>query len=391
MSEWKEYKLGEVCDVRDGTHDSPKAKPSGYPLVTSKNIKDGKIDLLNTYLISEADYRFVNQRSKVEQWDILYSMIGTIGECAIVKDVPTFAIKNVGLFKTNGNQLLAQWIYYYLHSSVAQKELTGRIKGSTQQYISLTDLREFPIMIPPIDELERIAGVLSSLDDKIDLLNRENATLEAIAETLFRHYFIENPDPTWKEGKLGDILSVKGGTTPSTNEPKYWNGNIAWTSPRDVTTLNGMYLFKTERTITEEGLAKISSGLLPAGTLLMSSRAPVGVLAFAEIPVAINQGYIAIIDDKGYPKEFIYLWLKENMDAVHSYSNGSTFMEISKAAFKSLDITIPDKSTVIEFNEQVKPLFEKIKFNQRQILSLSVQRDMLLPRLMSGEVKVDSH
>lgn len=388
MSEWKEYKLGEICDVRDGTHDSPKANPSGYSLVTSKNIKDGKIDLFNTYFISEADYKFVNQRSKVEQWDIIYSMIGTIGECAIVKDVPTFAIKNVGLFKTNGNQLLAQWIYYYLHSSVAQKELTGRIKGSTQQYISLTDLREFPIMIPPIDEQKRIAGVLSSLDDKIDLLNRENATLEALAETLFRHYFIENPDPTWKEGKLGDILSVRGGTTPSTNEPRFWNGNIAWTSPRDVTTLNGMYLFKTERTITEEGLVKISSGLLPAGTLLMSSRAPVGVLAFAEIPVAINQGYIAIIDDKGYPKEFIYLWLKDNMEAVHSYSNGSTFMEISKTAFKSLDITIPDRSTVIEFNEQVKPLFEKIKFNQRQILSLSVQRDMLLPRLMSGEVKI---
>ena len=130
-------------------------------------------------------------------------------------------------------------------------------------------------------------------------------------------------------------------------------------------------------------LPHIGRDILPAGTLLMSSRAPVGVLAFAEIPVAINQGYIAIIDDKGYPKEFIYLWLKENMEAVHSYSNGSTFMEISKTAFKSIDITIPDKQTVIEFNKQIKPLFEKIKTNQQQILTLSIQRDLILPHLMS--------
>lgn len=239
-------------------------------------------------------------------------------------------------------------------------------------------------MCPGEDEQKRIAGVLSSLDDKIDLLNRENATLEALAETLFRHYFIENPNPTWKEGKLGDILSVKGGTTPSTNEPKYWNGNIAWTSPRDVTTLNGMYLFKTERTITEEGLAKISSGLLPAGTLLMSSRAPVGVLAFAEIPLAINQGYIAIIDDKDYPKEYIYLWLKANMESVHNYSNGSTFMEISKSAFKSLDILIPPKPEVAVFVEKIKPYFEKIQNNEKQILSLVKMRDGLLAKLMSN-------
>jgi type I restriction enzyme S subunit len=120
----------------------------------------------------------------------------------------------------------------------------------------------------------------------------------------------------------------------------------------------------------------------------MSSRAPVGVLAFAEIPVAINQGYIAIIDDKGYPKEFIYLWLKENMEAVHSYSNGSTFMEISKTAFKSLDITIPDIETVSRFTVQVKPLFERIKSNLQQILALTTLRNILLPRLMSGEVKL---
>ena len=242
--------------------------------------------------------------------------------------------------------------------------------------------------LPPLPEQIRIASILSSLDDKIDLLHRENKTLEAMAETLFRKWFIEEAKEDWKEGKLGDIISVKGGTTPSTKEHHFWNGDIAWTSPRDVTTLNGLYLFETEKKITQKGLEQISSGLLPAGTLLMSSRAPVGVLAFSEIPIAINQGYIAILDDKGYEKEFIYLWLKANMDTIHSYSNGSTFMEISKSAFKSIDILIPTKEEVNDFVDRVKPIFEKIKANVLQIQTLIQQRDGILPKLRSGEVKI---
>ena len=120
----------------------------------------------------------------------------------------------------------------------------------------------------------------------------------------------------------------------------------------------------------------------------MSSRAPVGVLAFAEIPLAINQGYIAILDDKGYAKEFIYLWLKANMDLVHSYSNGSTFMEISKSAFKSLDITIPSQKEVSDFVTMIKPYFDKIKLNEEQIILITKQRDILLPKLMSNEINI---
>lgn len=150
MDEWKEYKLGEVCDVRDGTHDSPKECSYGKPLVTSKNIKNGRIDLVNTYLISDKDYDSVNRRSKVDVWDVLFSMIGTVGECAIVKDTVSFAIKNVGLFKTGGNELLAKWIYYYFQSNSAKTEIDAKIKGSTQQYIALGDLRSFPILFPSI-------------------------------------------------------------------------------------------------------------------------------------------------------------------------------------------------------------------------------------------------
>ena len=391
MSEWKEYKLGDL--TVDGKGHYGVAAPavdydsSKYTYLRITDINDDgtlnkqglkSVDDANAgrYLLKPNDIVFARTGASVGR---SYFYDGNDGDLVYAG----FLIK----FSLDPNKVNPYMLKLYTHSQDYYDWIKAVDNGATRGNINALTFASMPIVLPSRDEQDIIVGVLGALDDKIDLLNRENATLEALAETLFRHYFIENPNPDWKEGKLGDILSVKGGTTPSTNEPRFWNGNIAWTSPRDVTTLNGMYLFKTERTITEEGLAKISSGLLPAGTLLMSSRAPVGVLAFAEIPVAINQGYIAIMDDKGYPKEFIYLWLKENMEAVHSYSNGSTFMEISKTAFKSLDITIPDKSTVVEFNDQVKPLFEKIKSNHRQILLLTSHRDTLLPHLMSGNLK----
>jgi len=209
-----------------------------------------------------------------------------------------------------------------------------------------------------------------------------------MAETLFRQWFVEEADESWEELPLDEVLSIRGGTTPSTKNPDYWNGHIYWTSPRDITSLNHIYLFDTERKITELGLSKIGSGVLPSGTLLMSSRAPVGVLAFAEIPLAINQGYIAILDDKGFSKEFIYLWLKANLDYVKSYANGSTFQEISKSSFKSLIFQAPPSKIRESFQHHVDPVFARIKNNTVHIQTLKSLRDTILPKLMSGKIRV---
>lgn len=398
MSEWKEYKLGELIkDIAAGPFGSNLKVEcfveSGFPIIDGANLKGIRVTDNITKYVTEEKARSLH-RAIAKRNDVVVTISGNVGQISYIPDDSKYLeyLVSQRQFRATFDvtKVDVPFLVYYFHTRVGQHKILSFANqvGVPALAQPIKNFREIELALPPLDEQKRIAGVLSSLDDKIDLLHRENATLEALAETLFRHYFIENPNPDWKEGKLGDILSVKGGTTPSTNESRFWNGNIAWTSPRDVTTLNGMYLFKTERTITKEGLAKISSGLLPSGTLLMSSRAPVGVLAFAEIPLAINQGYIAIIDDKGYSKEFIYLWLKENMEAVHSYSNGSTFMEISKTAFKSLDITIPDEETINVFTAQIKPFFEKIKSNQLQMQTLTTQRDTLLPCLMSGEVKV---
>ena len=388
MSEWKEYRFSDVIEIIGG----------GTPKTSNPEYWNGKIPWL-----SVADFntgrKYVSSTEKkitekglnesntklLNSGDIIISARGTVGVVAVLAKPMAF---NQSCYGVRAIESLTNtdYVYYLLKDTVADFRQIAH--GGVFDTITRDTFNEIEILLPSLPEQKSIASVLSSLDDKIDLLHRQNATLEKMAETLFRQWFVEEEKEEWEEGTLDDILTVKGGTTPSTKEPAYWNGSIHWTSPRDITNLNGIYLFDTERKITELGLSKISSGLLPKGTLLMSSRAPVGVLAFCEIPVAINQGYIAILDNKGYSKEFIYLWLKANIDVVHSFSNGSTFMEISKSAFKTLQLQIPPKQVLTDFQLIVKPLFQKIKSNQTQIQTLTALRDTLLPKLMSGEVTI---
>ena len=394
MSEWKEYKLGEIADVQTGPFGSQLHQSDyvdvGIPSIMPINIGDRMNISTDKIVFISKDDAMRLSRYRVEEGDIVYSRRGDVEKCAYINNKEKGWLCGTGCLRIRitSTETDSKFVAYYLSTADMKSWISSNAVGTTMPNLNSTILNQVPLFIPSLDEQKQITSILSSLDDKIDLLKRENVTLEAMAEVLFRQWFIEEAKEDWKEGKLGDILSVRGGTTPSTQEPGFWDGDIAWTSPRDVTMLNGIYLFETEKNITETGLAKISSGLLPKGTLLMSSRAPVGVLAFAEIPLAINQGYIAILDDKGYAKEFIYLWLKVNMDMVHNYSNGSTFMEISKSAFKSLDILTPYPNEVDDFVSTVRPYFNKIKLNEQQIRLLSKHRNLLLPKLMSNEITI---
>ena len=209
-----------------------------------------------------------------------------------------------------------------------------------------------------------------------------------MAETLFRQWFVEEAQDGWQTTTVGEVVSIKGGTTPSTKEPRYWDGNIYWSTPRDLSNHTAVFLFETERTITEEGLGQIGSGLMPIGTVLLSSRAPIGYLAIIEIPVAINQGYIGIVCDRGVSNYFMYLWCKSNMEEIKNAGNGSTFEEISKSSFKALEMRIANAERLSSFDGSVAPIFKKIQTNQIQILTLEKLRDTLLPKLKSGEVRV---
>jgi type I restriction enzyme S subunit len=275
---------------------------------------------------------------------------------------------------------------YYLLKTLGLEELN---EDSAVPGLNRDTAYKQQFSLPLLPEQKAIAAVLSSLDDKIDLLHRQNQTLEAMAETLFRQWFMVEAHEDWEKRTLDDVITVKGGTTPSTKEPEYWDGDIYWTSPRDLSTHSSVFLFDTERKITAKGLEKIGSGLMPVGTVLLSSRAPIGYLAITDIPVAINQGYIAIFCDKLVSNYFMYLWCKSNMEDIKSAGNGSTFEEISKSNFKALALPIPPKQKLEELDAAISPVFRKIRSNQKQIQTLEKFRDTLLPKLMSGEVRID--
>ena len=293
--------------------------------------------------------------------------------------------------------------------------------GTTHQTIYFPEAKAFHVCLPPLPEQNAIASVLGTLDDLIELNRETNEILEEMARALFKSWFVDF-DPVraklegrppagidaataalfpdhfqdselgqipkgWEVKPIGEVVSCIGGGTPSTAEAKFWeHGTHHWTTPKDFSSLQAPFLIDTARRITDAGLAKISSGLLPAGTVLMSSRAPVGYLAIAEIPVAINQGFIAMGPNESASKYFLLNWCQSNMDEIESRASGTTFAEISKSAFRPIPMILPPAKVVNAFTEHVEPFYSHIASNIRESRDLATLRDTLMPKLLSGEI-----
>jgi type I restriction enzyme S subunit len=386
---WNFMSASEYCSkITDGTHDSPKRQSVGKYLITSKHIKGREIDFENANLISKEDFEKINKRSYVEQWDVIISMIGEYcGFTYIVRNnIIDFAVKNVGLFKT-GSELKALWLHYYLNSTVGKYVLDINKSGSSQPYLSLGSLRELPILVPPLIEQMAIVSLLSSLDDKIDLLHRQNATLEKMAETLFRQWFVEEAKEDWVRTKIGDVLDTVLGGTPSTKKPEYWDGNIPWINSGEV---NNFRILQCSRFITELGLKKSNTKLLPVGTTVLAiTGATLGQVSLLEIDTCANQSVVGIIPNGTLPKEFIFLWIKMKISEIILSETGGAQPHINKNDINETDIVIPDSDYLNKIKLTIEPLFKKITHNSFQIRTLTALRDTLLPKLMSGEVRVD--
>lgn len=322
-----------------------------------------------------------------------------------------------------GPKLDAHFLKYVL---LAENEALWRFaSGTTHQTIYYPEAKAFHVCLPPIAEQKAIAGVLGSLDAKIELNRRMNATLEAMARALFQSWFVDfdpvrakldrrspaNLDPAtaalfpiafqdsplghipmgWTVKSVGEVVDCVGGGTPSTAEPKYWEGGTHhWTTPKDFSSLEAPILLDTDRKLTDEGIAKISSGLLPAGTLLLSSRAPVGYLAIAAIPVAINQGFIGMKCNERASEFFMLNWCQTNMVEIENRATGTTFAEISKQNFRPISLVLPPKELMAAFSGRVAPLYAQITANIHQSRTLATLRDTLLPKLLSGELSVST-
>jgi len=388
MSEWKEYKLGKICDVRDGTHDSPKQVDIGKPLITSRHIKKGKIDFTKSYNISLSDYEQINKRSQVDKYDILFSMIGTVAETAIVDFDPDFAIKNVGLFKTSGDYDLARWVYYYLKSNEAIAEVNAALKGSTQQYITLGDLRKFPILFPSPEERKAIVGVLSSLDDKIDLLNRQNKTLEFMAAALWRWYFYFKRKKEGEKCVVADLARHSKQSICPKEKPDVIFEHYS------IPAFDKASMPSKELGITIQS----NKYLVESGTILFSKLNPHKDKRLWLIPQDISENSVCstefqVLQPK-MSKYFLFLYgflnHTANYNEIASGVGGTSgsHQRIDPAAIFQSPCFLPSNNRLEEYNVKVAEIFNKICINRKQSQALEKIRDTLLPKLMSGEVRV---
>lgn len=378
MSEWKEYKLGELIET------NAKSIGKGYPYskilyLDTGSITCNKIESLQEFELAEAPSR---AKRLVSGDDIIYSSVRPDQlHYGFVQDPQDNLVVSTGFVTITCNKtiLYPKFLYYYLTQSQITEYLHSVAEASTSAYPSLrpNDIEALDISLPPLDEQKRIAGVLSSLDDKIDLLHRENATLEALAETLFRHYFIENPAPTWKEGKLGDEFDFTMGQSPSGDSfnedgigiPMY-QGNADFG-----------FRFPTRRVYTTA-----PTRLAEENDTLISVRAPVGAQNMASEKCCIGRGVAAFRHNDKSLYSYTYYKLKSLLEDIRQFNdNGTVFGSISKSDFENIDIVIPNRDSIVAFQQQTTSLDEKICNNQRQIIILKTQRDTLLPRLINCE------
>lgn len=333
-------------------------------------------------------------------------------------DKPFFVIDTAFYLKPKVN-IDIRWAYYCLMTY----DINGMDSGSAIPSTSREEFYKLSVNVPTLKEQQLISGFLKSLDDRIASLREINTTLEAIAQALFKSWFVdfdpvrakaEGREPEgidaetaalfpdgfeeselglvpegWKVRQIGEIVQVLGGGTPSTKERIFWHPQEHhWVTPKDLSGISVPVLLNTDRKISTQGLARVSSGLLPINTVLLSSRAPIGYLAITKIPTAINQGFIAIPPNTELSAEFLLLWCKQNIELIKQKANGSTFMEISKRSFRPIRIVNPPAYVVRSFNKISNLLFEKIAMNERQIQLLINLRDILLPRLISGQLQL---
>lgn len=332
------------------------------------------------------------------------------------------------LVRFDRDKIDPQYAYYALQdmyasnrASMYEHQSTGISNFQFEYFLDAEHVR-----LPSIEEQRTVAGVLGALDDKIRQNRLTARRLERLGRAIFHEWFVEfgpvkakadgaaafasvpphvfealphrfvsseiGPLPEgWEVRSIGDVITAKGGGTPSTKNAKYWDGGEhRWATPKDMSRLSYPILLDTERHITDAGLSAISSGMLPAGTVLMSSRAPVGYLAIAGEPTAINQGFIAMVCDGPLPPIYVLNWAFFSMDAIKARASGTTFPEISKKNFRPLPVVVPPNDVIAAYRQIVEPLYDLLTACVKENEQLAQMRDYLLPKLMSGRVRVES-
>ncbi len=449
--DWKKCKLGELTTWSSGGTPSKTNKDfwgGDLPWISASSMdgsrySDSKLKL--TQLGTENGGRIAPKDSilLLVRGSILHQKI-QVGiaerEVAFNQDVKCLIAKD-GLIEP---WFILTWFIANKNYLLGKVENTGIGAGKLDTKL----LQDIVVNVPPASERKRILNFSKALDDKIELNRQTNETLEKMAQALFKSWFVDfdpvidnalaagntipdelqdraarrqqqlaKPDhqplpdairqlfPSefelteklgwvpmgWSVSSVGNIIENVGGGTPKTKEDAYWiDGIHAFCTPKDMSNMTSKILLNTGRHLTKAGVLKISSGILPVGTVLMSSRAPIGYLAITDIPVSINQGIIALKQSEKYSSEYLLCWAEANLEEVVSRANGSTFLEISKKNFRDIPFLEAEGDVLAAFANIVRNYYERITGLQRQVDQLKKLRDTLLPKLISGELRLPS-
>lgn len=392
MSEWKEVRLGEIADIIGG----------GTPKTSIKEYWNGDIPWLSvTDFNNEQKYVYETEKTitslglaksstkYLEKNDIVISARGTVGAIAMLEKPMTFNQSCYGL-KANNNIITSDYLFYLLKNKV--KEFQQASHGAVFDTITRNTFDEINIFLPPLPEQQAIAEVLSSLDDKIDLLHRQNQTLEQMAETLFRQWFIEDAQENWEERPLSSIADILIGRTPPRKEKQWFSTNpkdIKWISIKDMGN-SGVFVFKTSEYLTQEAVKIFNIPIIPKNTVVLSFKMTLGRVNITTEDMLSNEAIaqFRIKKDSVITNEFLYLFLKSYPYQTLG-STSSIVTSINSKMINEIQTTIPDIEIIKKFSSVVVDNFEKIKYNQTQIQTLEKLRDTLLPKLMSGEIRVE--
>lgn len=391
---WRRATLAEVCsagggDIQTGPFGSQLHASDyvqhGIPSVMPQNIGDNVIHPEGIARITSEDARRLT-RYLLSEGDIVYSRRGDVERRALVRANQDGWLCGTGCLRIRpGTAVDSGYLSYYLGHPEVRRWIVRHAVGATMLNLNSRILGEVPVLVPPQAVQESIVALLGAIDGKVAVNHRIAECSLTLADAHFSRA-VEGI-PTGPE-TFGSIAQVGGGGTPSTKNSEYWDGNIAWTTPSDVTALGAPYLFGTRRRITEAGLDNCASPLYPAGSIFMTSRATIGAFAIPQVPMAVNQGFIVVVPPDEEHTMWLFHEMRDRVDEMRSLANGSTFLELSRKNFKAMPARLPTRVALKEFARKVIPLHQMAAAATAESATLISLRDTLLPELLSGRLQV---
>ena len=403
--EWKEVTLGEVSSkIGDGLHGTPKYNDEGsYYFINGNNLNCGQIIIKNDTKRVGID-EFVKNQKDLNEQTILVSINGTIGNVAKYNNEPCILGKSACYINVI-KEVDKEFIYYVLTSANFKRNITNEATGTTIKNVSLKQMREYKFNIPcNLADQRRIASILSSLDRKIELNNKINANLEEMAQAIFKNWFVDFEPfkdgkfvdselgmipEGWKVGRADDFYQINIGKTPPRKEHQWFSTNPAdkiWVSIANMGN-SGIFISDSSEYLTKEAVDRHNIIMVPKNTILLSFKLTVGRVAIADKELTTNEAIARFILSDDKYMEYLYLYLKK-YDYNSLGSTSSIATAVNSKTIKGMQMLQPSDNVIDAFHIQVNPIFEKIRSLTKENSRLSLLRDTLLPRLMSGELEV---